>query len=88
MIDEFGSIDPDVFAGSLNDRLANLCVVLLTQIFLMDKLKSTLPDITHMTIGDKFMMIFIGSSLTPIFYMLGIFVEHSEDHSFERVKVM
>lgn len=57
--------------NELNDRLANLSIVLLTYVAILDEMRSNLPEISDMTFGDKYLMIYICTSLFPILYMLG-----------------
>ena len=56
--------------NDLNDRLANLSIVLLTYVSILDEMRSDLPEISDMTFGDKYLMIYICTSLFPILYML------------------
>jgi len=38
---------------------------------ILDEMRSDLPEISDMTFGDKYLMIYICTSLFPILYMLG-----------------
>jgi len=49
------------------DRLGNLSIALLTFIRIMQDMRSELPEISHLTWADGFLMIWAVSSLLPIF---------------------
>jgi len=55
----------------LNDRLANLSICLLAYVAVLEQMRCNLPEISSMTIGDKFLMTYIVTSCFPVVYMLG-----------------
>jgi len=49
------------------DRLNNISICLLTYIGIMQNMRSELPEISKLTIADKFLIMWAISSLLPIF---------------------
>ena len=48
------------------DRIANMSICMLSYIAIMETLRSNLPEMTSLTFADKFLMMYIGSSLLPL----------------------
>ena len=55
----------------MNDRLACISIVLLTNVQVQKSLRSNLPETSDLTIGDKFMMVYIITSILPLIHLIG-----------------
>ena len=49
------------------DRLGNLSIALLTYINIMQNMRRELPEISHLTWADSFLLMWAITSLMPIF---------------------
>ena len=67
-------LEPD----ALNDRLANLSICLLAYVAVLEQMRTNLPEISSLTIGDKFLMSYIITSCFPVVYMFGRFVDDTD----------
>jgi len=67
-------LEPD----ALNDRLANLSICLLAYVAVLEQMRSNLPEISSMTIGDKFLVSYIVTSCFPVVYMFGRFIDDTD----------
>ena len=52
----------------LNNRLANVSIVFLTYVSILEQIRSDLPEISEITIGDRLIMLYSLVSLFPIGY--------------------
>ena len=62
----------------LENKLANLSIVLLTFVAILDNNRSELPAIQSTTIADRFIMLYILTSCLPIAFVVGLWFEENE----------